>query len=46
MTPGSRGSYRDVINVESGGHWTLSSFMLDDDGQWERVISFGYQRVR
>lgn len=45
MTPGSRGRYRDVINVESDDHWTLNSFMLDDEGQWQRFMSIGYQRV-
>lgn len=46
MTPGSTARYRDVIELVSDDHRTLTSYVLGGDGQWHRFMTFDYRRVR
>ncbi len=46
MTPGSTARYRDVIELVSDDHRTLTSYVLGDDGQWHRFMTVDYRRVR
>jgi hypothetical protein len=37
--------YQDIIEVLSPDHYTLSSQMLGDDGQWHRFMTAHYRRA-
>lgn len=43
--PGSMTKYRDVIEIVSDGHRTLSSFLLSDDGEWHAFMRADYRRT-
>ena len=42
---GKIAKYRDVIEVNSDNHRTLTSFVQDDDGNWLQIMSANYHRI-
>ncbi|HSG21438.1 MAG TPA: DUF1579 domain-containing protein [Azonexus sp.] len=44
-TSGTMAKYRDVIEIVSGDHRTLSSYILGDDGEWRPFMRADYRRM-
>ena len=44
--PGETGKYRDVVTVISEDHHTLTGTFLDDDGNWQEMMTTHYRRKR
>ena len=44
--PGKLARYRDVIEIKSAAHRTLTSFCLGDDGNWQQFMTAHYRRVK
>lgn len=42
--PGKLAKYRDVIELVSPDHRTLTSHVLGEDGQWRRMMTANYRR--
>jgi hypothetical protein len=38
--------YRDVIEVKSDDHWAMTSYMLNDQGTWQELMTMNYRRNR
>jgi hypothetical protein len=43
---GKMGKYRDVIEFQSDDHRVLTSYALDDDGQWREFMTAHYRRKK
>ena len=41
---GKMAKYRDVIEFESDDHRVMTSYVLGDDGQWQRFMTANYRR--
>lgn len=44
-TSGTMAKYRDVIEIVSGDHRTLTSYILGDDGEWRPFMRADYRRM-
>lgn len=45
-TPGKMANFRDVIEIKSDDHRTLSSYMQDADGNWRQFMTGHYRRKK
>lgn len=47
MTPGAPpAKYKDVVELKSEDHRTLTSLVQGEDGQWHQIVSAVYQRIK
>jgi hypothetical protein len=44
--PGEMGKYRDIITVVSDDHHTLTGTYLDDDSNWQEMMTTHYRRKK
>lgn len=45
MTGEGTAKYRDVIEVKSNEHRTMTSYVLNNDGQWHQFMTVNYRKV-